>query len=160
MKEFPTHIVSVTGIVEKDDEVLLVKHNMRDWVPPGGQVENGESLVEALIREIAEESSITVEVGKLFFVGSNVASRKGFGEYDNVPTKVTFNFICKYISGTPTPSNENSESIWVKRNDAISYIKSPAMIEQYIHYLKYDGEICYCSYITKPTFTILDKQYI
>lgn len=46
----PTHIVAVGGIVEKEQgHVLLVKTQHGGWVFPGGQVEVGENLIDALI---------------------------------------------------------------------------------------------------------------
>ena len=38
--------------------VLLVKHRRRGWVPPGGEVENGETPREAAVRELAEETGV------------------------------------------------------------------------------------------------------
>nr|WP_083486512.1 NUDIX hydrolase [Alicyclobacillus ferrooxydans] len=50
---FPTHIVAVGGIVEDGEgNVLLVKTRDGGWVFPGGQVEVGENLMDALCREI------------------------------------------------------------------------------------------------------------
>ncbi|HMM32912.1 MAG TPA: hypothetical protein PKB13_14175 [Clostridia bacterium] len=55
MKRFPTHIVAVAGIVENDKgEVLLIKNLYGEWVWTGGQVENGETLFEALKARGAE----------------------------------------------------------------------------------------------------------
>jgi 8-oxo-dGTP diphosphatase len=58
MKQFPTHIVAVDGIVENErNEILLVKNRDKEvWTVPGGQVEIGENLIDALIREIKESS--------------------------------------------------------------------------------------------------------
>ena len=70
----PTHIVAVAGVVENDkEEILLVKTYHGGWVFPGGQVEVGENLMEAVEREIKEESGIVVNVEKLFVVSSNTA---------------------------------------------------------------------------------------
>lgn len=37
--------------------VLLVEHRWRQWVPPGGKVEDGEQTREAAIREVKEETA-------------------------------------------------------------------------------------------------------
>ena len=43
-------------------QVLLVHHPWRGWVPPGGQVEPGETPREAARRELCEETGVDVEL--------------------------------------------------------------------------------------------------
>lgn len=80
MKQFPTHIVAVDGIVENDsNEILLVKHRHYGiYTIPGGQVEVGENLKEALMREIKEETGIDVVVNKLVCISSNTCTYQGY----------------------------------------------------------------------------------
>ena len=55
----PKHIVSAATIVVNDkNEILLIKGPLRGWEMPGGQVEEGESLRDAAIREAKEETGI------------------------------------------------------------------------------------------------------
>lgn len=53
------------GIVERGRRLLLVRNVRRggreDWSPPGGVVDPGETLLEGLTREVAEETGITVQ---------------------------------------------------------------------------------------------------
>ena len=49
----PTHIIAGAGIVtNENDEVLMVKTYNAGWVFPGGQVEVGENVIDAVKREI------------------------------------------------------------------------------------------------------------
>ena len=52
------------GLIELDGRLLLVKNQRRDgsldWTTPGGVVDPGESLIEGLTREVAEETGLTV----------------------------------------------------------------------------------------------------
>lgn len=69
----PKHIVSTATIVLDDQgDILLIKGPKRGWEMPGGQVEEGESLKEAAIRETKEETGIDVEVLKFCGIFQNV----------------------------------------------------------------------------------------
>jgi 8-oxo-dGTP diphosphatase len=67
--EDPKHVVAVTALITNNaDEVLLQLSPRRGWEFPGGRVEEGEDLIQALIREVKEETGLDVEVGKLVFI--------------------------------------------------------------------------------------------
>ncbi|GAB2537148.1 NUDIX domain-containing protein [Gracilibacillus alcaliphilus] len=69
----PKHIVSAAAIViNEQQEILLIKGPRRGWEMPGGQVEEGESLRDAAIRETKEESGIEIEIVKFCGVYQNV----------------------------------------------------------------------------------------
>lgn len=62
----PQHIVAVSGLISHPDgKILLIRGPRRGWEFPGGQVEEGENLIEALQREIQEESGVTASIGAL-----------------------------------------------------------------------------------------------
>jgi 8-oxo-dGTP diphosphatase len=70
----PKHIVSAAAVVVNEkNEVLLIKGPRRGWEMPGGQVEEGESLKEAAIRETKEECGLDIEVIKFCGVFQNVS---------------------------------------------------------------------------------------
>ncbi|KZE50694.1 ADP-ribose pyrophosphatase [Rossellomorea marisflavi] len=95
----PKHIVSaaVTVLNEKG-EILLINGPRRGWEMPGGQVEEGESLTDAAIRETKEESGIDIEIVKFC------------GIYQNVKRSICNTlFLGKVIGGEPTTSAESLE---------------------------------------------------
>jgi len=158
---FPTHIVAAAGYVfDKDGNMLLVKTNNRGWDCTGGQIEIGENLEEGVLREILEESGITASVRCLVGVYSNVGQHLFYDGVTNVPTKVMFDFICDYIDGEPTVSDETSEVIWVPKAEVMQYITSPASRFKFERMLNFNGKICYSSYITKPEFKVLTDRHI
>ena len=112
--EFPVHFVSAAGVVFKEDKVLLIRSDRRGWEFPGGLVENGESVLDALKREIQEESGIIVEPD--FFTGiyQNVVFKQGYGPLEGMtlPTTVNLVFRCRYIGGVETVSDESREVGW------------------------------------------------
>ena len=162
MKQFPKHIVAAGGIVENDQgEILMVKHrDHKAWAFPGGQVENGENLTDAVVREVKEESGINVSVVRLIAISSNTAGYEGTNGYERVPTKVMFDFACKYIDGELQPSDETSESKWVKKEDVMNYMTSPAYRERFQAYLDFDGTVTYLEYVTRPEFNLKLKRGI
>ncbi len=59
------HEWTVAGaVIEGPDGVLLVKNRRRngrhDWSPPGGVIDEGETLIEGLGREVVEETGLIV----------------------------------------------------------------------------------------------------
>lgn len=108
----PKHIVSATAIVlNEQNEILLIKGPRRGWEMPGGQVEEGESLKQAAIRETKEESGIEIEVLKFCGVFQNVS-----GSICNTL------FLAKPIGGAPTPSAESLEVGFFPVEAALSMI--------------------------------------
>ena len=159
--KFPTHIVAAAGYVEdKNGNFLLVKTKNRGWDTPGGQIEIGENLEEGVLREIFEESGITASVRCLAGISSNVGQHLWYDGVTNVPTKVIFDFICDYVDGQPTVSDETSEVIWVPKSDVMQYITQPVLRFRFEKVLNFNGKICYSSYVTKPEFKILSDRYI
>lgn len=66
----------VGALVEHGDRVLLVRQDDR-WLLPGGEVEDGETHDEALIRELHEETGIDVVPGRRLAVVRNVLRHDG-----------------------------------------------------------------------------------
>lgn len=159
--QMPVHIVAVGGIVENEqDEVLLVKDIRNGWVYPGGQVEVGENLMDGLIREIKEESGIDVVVSHLIGVYSNTATYEGHSGVKIVPTKVMFDFVCKPIGGELSTSEETSESRWVHKSEVLKMVEAPALRTRYQSYLDFAGSVVYMDYVTKPEFALKLRRNI
>lgn len=162
MKQFPTHIVAVDGIVENENgEILLVKDRYKGiYTFPGGQVEVGENLIDALTREVKEETGIDIEVKKLVCISSNTGTHQGHSGYGLVPTKVMFGFICKYLGGEPCTSNETSEVLWVFKDEVLSYVNVAYLVERFKAYLNFQGDVQYLEYITRPEYYLKLKKLI
>ncbi|WP_010172605.1 NUDIX hydrolase [Bacillus coahuilensis] len=109
----PKHIVSAATIVLNDKhELLLIKGPKRGWEMPGGQVEEGESLSAAAIRETLEESGILVEIERFC------------GVFQNVEKSICNTlFLAKPIGGELTTSPESVEVGYYKVEDALQMVK-------------------------------------
>lgn len=65
------HQVRVTGVLIDDGQLLLVRQKVdqdRGWSLPGGRVELGETLQDALVREMKEETGLDVSIQRLLYV--------------------------------------------------------------------------------------------
>lgn len=63
--------IRATGILIEDQKLLIVKQKVsekRSWSLPGGRVEHGETLEEAIVREVKEETGIDTSVIKLLYI--------------------------------------------------------------------------------------------
>ncbi|MDQ0940744.1 NUDIX hydrolase [Streptomyces sp. V1I1] len=112
----PLHIVSVTGIVLRDDGRLLAIKRVDDgtWVPPGGLLEVGEGLERGLVREVLEETGVTVDPVKLT------------GVYKNTPRRtISIAFLCGVAGGEPSASDEASDVVWMTPEEA--YMTMPPL---------------------------------
>lgn len=73
-------MVGVTGVVrDTDGNVLLLRHRLwpedRQWGLPTGYANRGERFEETVSREVAEETGLTVEVGRLVSLTSGYRLR-------------------------------------------------------------------------------------
>ena len=141
-KEYPVHIVAVGGLVTNESgQVLLIRSpRYGDWEFPGGQVEESETLTHALVREVLEETGITVKVKSLVGIYSN--TRK--------PSIVNMDFICEYVSSEPRTSVESSQVEWVERGEVFSRIKREVIYKRMKDMLDFSGEVIYRAYLVDP----------
>lgn len=157
----PTHIIAAAGVVINDkDEILMVKTHNAGWVFPGGQVEVGENVIDAVKREIMEEAGVEIEVGELFCVSSNTGKYPGYNGVKEVSTKIMLDFVCRAKGGTPRPSEENSQSAYFPKEEILGMLKPPAYIERFKAYLEYAGRPTYLEYRTRPEFELRVKRLI
>ena len=152
---YPRHVVAVTGIVTDGlGRILLVKGHWRGWEPPGGQVEHGEDLVAALKREIREESSVKVEVGRLVGIYSNLGRVE-----EGIPEQVVLTFSCEWVNGEACAGEECSEAGWFAAEEALELVKAPQQKAKLRDALTDDGGVRYLAYRIQPYEVLLEERY-
>lgn len=90
------------------------------WTIPGGRVEHGEYLADAVQREVAEETGLSVEVGRLLGV-FEVLGEEHFVILDYLATASD--------PGTPAADDDAVEARWVLLDDVASLPCTPRLVE-------------------------------
>ena len=146
----PKHIVAVSGLVRHPNgKILLIRSPRRGWEFPGGQVEEGENLMEALQRETQEESGVIASIGPLVGIYSNVRS----------PTKLMFGFLADYVSGELKTSDESLETEWVARDSVLQRVLNPAIYDRMKDMLDFSGRVIYRVYTNNP-YQIYEQRFL
>jgi 8-oxo-dGTP diphosphatase len=103
------HSVSVAGVIVDDaDRALLIqRRDNGQWEPPGGVLEPGETVPEALQREVLEETGYKIALPAALT-----------GVYKNMSGLiVSLVFRCKALDGTPTTGDETYALRWATREE-------------------------------------------
>jgi ADP-ribose pyrophosphatase len=116
-------LIKVVGAVVENDnnEILCALRSPKMSLPnmwefPGGKVEKGENLNQAIEREIREELGCSVVASDVFNDNTH--------DYDTFIVNL-ITVKCRLVSGTPT-ANEHSKLIWLKRENLLSLKWAPA----------------------------------
>jgi 8-oxo-dGTP pyrophosphatase MutT (NUDIX family) len=94
------------AIIVEDGRILAVMIRVEDdtyYILPGGGQRPGETLVEALQREVMEELGAGIEVGSLAYVREYISAHHEFAELEGDEHSIEFCFNCCLRSG---PSRE------------------------------------------------------
>jgi 8-oxo-dGTP diphosphatase len=99
----------VGAVVVADGRLLLVRRGrppgLGQWSVPGGRVEAGERLTDAVVRETVEETGIEVACGALLGWVERIDEQHHF---------VILDFACEVAGGSdPVAGDDASEARWV-----------------------------------------------
>jgi 8-oxo-dGTP diphosphatase len=123
----PGSEIPCVGGVIKDDQgrLLLIKRGHAPgaglWSLPGGRIEPGETDAEALVREMREETGLTVEPGRL--IGR--VRRSGQGE-DVLDIR---DYAATVTGGTLRAGDDAAEARWVAPGDLDCFPTTEGLVE-------------------------------
>jgi ADP-ribose pyrophosphatase YjhB (NUDIX family) len=145
-REYPRYAIAAVGcVVVKDGKILLVKRGYPPregmWAIPGGVIEVGETVVEAAVRELEEETGIRAEpMGVVGVYNAIVRDEDGKVRYHFVIIDILFN--PDTVTGVPRAGGDAVDISWIpleeviKRNDVTGSTKK--LVEKIIkHGLNY-----------------------
>ena len=120
----------MSALIVEDGKVLLVKRgtepNRGLWSLPGGSIEPGETVREAVAREVFEETSLAVEAGELLGVQDVISAEGERLQFHYV----LITFRARVTSGVPEAGSDAAEVRWVRLDDLDDYRTTPGLAER------------------------------
>ncbi len=114
-------VVGVGGVLIHQGKVLLIRRGKQPlrgrWVVPGGTVEVGETLEEALVREMREETGLTIEPAGLVTIFDRIQRESGRVLYHYV----IVDYLCRYVAGEAQAGSDAEELVWAGPEELEAY---------------------------------------
>lgn len=122
--------LAVSAAIFRNGKVLVVRRARKPalnlYTLPGGAVEAGETLVEAAIREVREETSLSIEPVAL------AGHREVIARDDEGKVERHFVILCfasRWLAGEPVLSDELDDSRWVDPSELGNYRTTDGLAE-------------------------------
>jgi 8-oxo-dGTP diphosphatase len=117
-REFPdTPLVGVGAVIVQEGRVLLVRRGTEplrgEWSLPGGLLEVGESLMAGVVREVREETGLTVEPVELIELLDRIHREGERVRYHYVIA----DYLCRVVSGALQAATDADAVRWVAREE-------------------------------------------
>jgi 8-oxo-dGTP diphosphatase len=117
--------VCVGAVVVVDGRLLLVRRGhgpaAGEWAVPGGRVEAGELLAEAVVREVAEETGLEAVCGELVGWVERISDAAHF---------VILDFFATVLDDRePVAGDDAAEAAWVPLDDLGDYVLVEGLAE-------------------------------
>jgi len=136
--------VRVAALIQADGKVVLVRHKAGDHryhLLPGGGVDFGETLEDALVREVHEETGLLVEIGHPLFL-SDTIDPSGRRHVVNIT------FSATRVGGevTDSPADARIEAVDLVSPESLAQLDlRPPMAESLVRALR--GEVVSAEYL-------------
>jgi len=115
----------VSAVLVDGEDLLLVRRGRPPcagtWAPPGGRVEWGESVVEAVVRELAEETGLEGTCGEL--MGVSEVQSEGFHAV------ILAHRAHLWERAEPRAGDDAAEARWVPLHEVVDLALAPGVAE-------------------------------
>lgn len=132
-------IVGSAIIENKKGEILLVKSPKwgNKWTMPGGHIESGEKIEDALLREAEEEVGLKLKSEGIIAYGELIGSK----DFHRPAHFIYFDILCKTNNENIKLDNEELfEYVWVKPQKALTMDLAESYEQTIKDYLKYKNK--------------------
>lgn len=118
----PSHpIVGVGAVVLRGREVLLIKRGKEPlrgrWLMPGGTVELGETLQEAVVREVREETGLDVVPREVVLVVEHIDRDGNDVRYHYV----IVDYACDVVAGELRAGSDADDAVFAAAENLAAY---------------------------------------
>ncbi len=113
----------ISAVLVEDERLLMVRRGhgpaAGEWAVPGGRVDPGETLPEAVVREVAEETSLEVFCGELLGWTEQISD-------DRHLVILSFTVTC-LDPVEPTAGSDAAEAAWIPLDEVTERRLAPGM---------------------------------
>lgn len=118
-------LVNRAIIHNSKNQILIIKRSelttymTNKWELPGGKLDIGQDAVESLVREVYEETGLTIKlIDKIAYWHSTIVKE---GKYEGLPYIVIVGVAKPVMEKEITLSDENSDFKWVSYEESLEY---------------------------------------
>jgi ADP-ribose pyrophosphatase YjhB (NUDIX family) len=109
--------VNVVVVNERDEVLFIRRTDNGNWAIPGGAVDLGESVPEAAVREVREESGVECVIDGIVGIYSDPKHIILYTSNGEARQEFSIVFSAQAAGGELRTSDESSEVRWVERED-------------------------------------------
>ena len=116
---------AVRAMIRRGDLWVMQQTGWHEYKIPGGGIEPGEGHLDALAREVMEETGMRIDPTSVRSIGEVIERRRDYKDQTKVFSQRSFYYLCdaKDTGNAPTPTpNElrwGLHPVWVRLSDAI-----------------------------------------